>query len=324
MKRYTPFSRVVTIAAVSLSALVLTAPASSQALTNQDNCINACLDLRKGPGAFPWDNIAATTGVEGQAEPACYTFGTSAIQSDIWWHWRPTLKGVVTMDTCVGGGTNADTKIAAYVGPNCPPVAPGTALDCDDDTCGLRSSITFMTQCDETYIIQMGSFPGSADGTAVINVAEVGPPCPPNITYICQPPAPNSTGAGAVLSFSGNRTQLNGPYTGKLTTVNLPPNQFGYFLASKTAVAPVPVSNGFLCLGQDIARLIGPGQPGVQNSGAAGVFNANLNMNVIPTNNPPNVPVVPGDVWYFQCWYRDPGPAGPRSNFSDACCVTFN
>ncbi|MCP3918997.1 MAG: hypothetical protein GY711_25920 [bacterium] len=146
--------------------------------------------------------------------------------------------------------------------------------------------------------------------------------CPagtPPIVYICSPANPNSTGQPASLSYAGNRDLSQGPYTGVLTTTQLPPNQFGYYLASTTSQPPLPVGNGNLCLGGDIARMVGAGQPGVQNSGPSGSFMATINTAVIPTNNPPNVPILPGETWYFQAWYRD----GPPSNFSDVCCIPF-
>ena len=35
-------------------------------------------------------------------------------------------------------------------------------------------------------------------------------------------------------------------------------------------------------------------------------------------------PIIAGDTWYFQAWYRDPfGPCGNGSNFSNAMEVTF-
>jgi hypothetical protein len=148
------------------------------------------------------------------------------------------------------------------------------------------------------------------------------PAGPPPITYICDPANANTTGQPANLLFQGNNDISQGPYLALLTTTQLPPNQFGYYLASRTPRVPgLPVSNGRLCLQGDIARLIGPGQPGVQNSGPNGVFQAAVNTANVPTN--PNRAILPGDTWYFQAWYRDQSATGPRSNFSNACCVPF-
>jgi hypothetical protein len=97
----------------------------------------------------------------------------------------------------------------------------------------------------------------------------------------------------------------------------MPNNQFGYCLAARDMRAPLPLGQGNLCLDGDIARLIGPGQPGAQNSGMTGMFSVTVNAANVPTN--PNRAILPGDTWYFQTWYRD----HPNSNLSDACCVTF-
>jgi hypothetical protein len=54
--------------------------------------------------------------------------------------------------------------MAAYTFQNggCP--ADGTALACNDDTCGLQSSISWAVSGSETYSIQIGTFPGATNG----------------------------------------------------------------------------------------------------------------------------------------------------------------
>ncbi|MCP3918840.1 MAG: hypothetical protein GY711_25105 [bacterium] len=161
-------------------ALVLGAShATGQDLTNQDECSQAGLDVRVGNGTWMWDNSGATTGVEGQDEASCYTFGLTGVQSDVWFVWRSAFNGFVIMDTCSTGGTNLDTKIAAYPAGCCPET--GTAVDCNDDSCGARSTLAFATDCGESYLIQLGSFPGSADGTAFVTAQQSGPACPTEI-----------------------------------------------------------------------------------------------------------------------------------------------
>ncbi|MCP3916044.1 MAG: hypothetical protein GY711_10850 [bacterium] len=162
----------------------LALPAHAQ-LSNQDDCVSASIDTI-GPGLYVWDNSGATTGTEGQVEAICYKFGTSAVQSDVWVRYVVAASGSVTIDTCGGAGTNADTKIAAYPDADCNTI-DGTAVACNDDTCGLRSSITFSVDCGESYLLQLGSFPGSADGTADLLVLEAGAPCVPcpTNTLVC-------------------------------------------------------------------------------------------------------------------------------------------
>ena len=45
-----------------------------------------------------------------------------------------------------------------------------------------------------------------------------------------------------------------------------------------------------------------------------------INLGSIPLS--PAVPVLPGETWCFQGWYRDNNPT-PTSNFSDAIFMVF-
>jgi hypothetical protein len=69
-----------------------------------------------------------------------------------------------------------DSKIAAYPGLGCPAV--GTALACNDDFCGLQSSISFPVTGGSSYTLQLGNYPGAggSSGTFTLNVqASAGP-----------------------------------------------------------------------------------------------------------------------------------------------------
>ena len=159
------------------AALLSQSAALAQDLSNQDDCSQAQLDVRTGDGTWAWDNAGATTGTQGQDEGLCYAFGTAGVQSDVWFVWEASVDGSVVFSTCGSAGTNGDTKIAAYLGDCCP--ADDTALACNDDTCGTLSEISFAVACGESYMIQLGSFPGSTDGTADVTATQTGTPCGP-------------------------------------------------------------------------------------------------------------------------------------------------
>ena len=93
---------------------------------------------------------------------------------------------------------------------------------------------------------------------------------------------------------------------------------FVFFLASLfPGFVPSPGgSQGNLCLGADIGRF----NTQVQQSGAGGSFGIDVDLANIPTN--PSQPVLSGQSWHFQGWYRDNNP-GPTSNFTDSVEVTF-
>jgi hypothetical protein len=140
---------------------------------------------------------------------------------------------------------------------------------------------------------------------------------------ICNPAVVNSTGASAEILVTGNDDQANGPYALNLFASNLPPSQFGYFLAGKHAgFIPNPGgSQGNLCIGSPQLRIT----PSLANSGAAGSMAWIVDVNNVDSlgSGTVGVDVVsPGETWRFQCWYRDMNP-GSTSNFTDATVITF-
>ncbi|MEM8710218.1 MAG: hypothetical protein AAGG01_04645, partial [Planctomycetota bacterium] len=112
---------------------------------------------------------------------------------------------------------------------------------------------------------------------------------------------------------------LNGP---SVACASLPVNVTGFFLTSQTQglVTAVPGSVGTLCLGARIGRLVGAG--GIQNSGAAGVFQLDVDLTVMPDPQLGFVAAQPGETWSFQAWHRDVLPmGGATSIFSSELSV---
>ncbi|MEZ6004435.1 MAG: S8 family serine peptidase [Planctomycetota bacterium] len=128
----------------------------------------------------------------------------------------------------------------------------------------------------------------------------------------------NSSGLAAQISGAGSNEVAQNDLT--LTATDLPVNQFAYFLAG---TAPDVIvfpggSQGVLCIGggQPIARLSSQ----IQFSGTVGEVSIPVDLTVMPMN--PTRPVVAGESWYFQCWFRDQNPTS-TSNFSDGLRVDF-
>ena len=129
-----------------------------------------------GAGPHNFDTTMATTGVEGQTEALCNAFATTGIDNDQWFKWTAGATGQASLSVC--GQSSVDTKVAAYPGaPNCP--TAGTALACNDDTCGLQSEICWNVTNGASYIIQMGTFPGATGGagTFSLTVGGASNPC---------------------------------------------------------------------------------------------------------------------------------------------------
>ena len=137
-----------------------------------DDCSSP--DPLSGQGNFPYNNGGATTGAEGQNETLCDAFGTTGIDNDIWYEWTADGDGIAVIDTCLDA---QDTKLAAYPSGGCP--ADGSAIACNDDTCGLQSEISFACTTGTTYLLQVGNFPGSSGGSGTLNIRIDTPPEPP-------------------------------------------------------------------------------------------------------------------------------------------------
>ncbi|MCP3917308.1 MAG: hypothetical protein GY711_17315 [bacterium] len=134
----------------------------------------------------------------------------------------------------------------------------------------------------------------------------------------CSPALPNSSGAPGVISVSGSAAVDANDLT--LRATDLPAGEFGYFLvgSSQGQMTP-PGSQGVLCL----ACSGSPGCTGIGRFSRPGMIvlgptgSLTLDLTFLPLSPP--VMVQPGDVWNFQCWYRDLG----SSNFTDAVSVLF-
>jgi len=153
-----------------------TSPAGSGTFTvtqtippSNDGC--SAPTLIAGPGPHSFDNTNATAGVQGQAEGLCFAVGSIAIGRDVWFRWTAGSTGVAQLSTC--SQTSVDTKIGVYQGASCPASA---AIGCNDDACGLQSSVCFQVTSGQTYMIQMGTFPGAAGGTGTFTIPIVPPP----------------------------------------------------------------------------------------------------------------------------------------------------
>ncbi|MCP3915247.1 MAG: hypothetical protein GY711_06810 [bacterium] len=143
-------------------------------------------------------------------------------------------------------------------------------------------------------------------------------PCGVIYQAYCGPAPANSTGLPAVISAAGSPFVIENNVA--LEASALPPNQFGYFLASRTRgfIANPAGSQGNLCLGGQILRFARAGE--VQFSGSAGEFSLALDLTDFPSSPP--LAVAPGEEWNFQGWFRDQDP-GPTSNFTQGITIVF-
>jgi hypothetical protein len=289
-----------------------------------DNC--ATPDAIAGQGSFAYDSSSATTGAEGQGESLCYAFGTTGIDNDVWLSWTADATGPATVSTC--NGATFDTKIAAYPGGGCPTV--GSALACNDDTCGLQSEITFNVVAGTSYMLQIGNFPGAAGGLASIDIGIVGPAEPGTAYCFCDQgnaPCGNSGTAGngcanganaSGANLTGSGTALVGADSLVLSATGLVPNQPGLYFQGNAAVnggTGVVFGDGIRCAGTTVIRL------GVANASATGASSTAGFATPISVKGG----VVAGDLRYYQLWYRDPAgsPCGALFNLTNGYSVQW-
>jgi hypothetical protein len=122
-----------------------------------------------GTGTFPFDNTAGTTGP--QQGLNC---GQGTAFNDVWYSWVAPSTGVCAFTLC-NGGAGFDTLVAAYASSACP--GAGTALGCNDDSCGLVSAMTFNVTAGSNYLLQIGSYSGGT-GAAAFDLTILPPPGP--------------------------------------------------------------------------------------------------------------------------------------------------
>jgi hypothetical protein len=92
-------------------------------------------------------------------EPACATFS-----KDLWYAYTASCDGIHTFRTC--GHSVDDTLLALY--DSC----GGAQIGCDDDGCGIRSTMSVALAAGSTYYLRLGGWPGGATNTAI----EIVPP----------------------------------------------------------------------------------------------------------------------------------------------------
>jgi hypothetical protein len=158
---------------------------------NNETCVQA---QPVGEGVFPFSTIDATT--DGPPLPiACNKGAGLGFGADVYFCYAPSCTGVATASFCNSG---FDTRVAVYAGCGCP---ESSILSCNDDSCGLQSSLSWEVVAGQTYLIRVGGS-GGVDGLGVMELT-----CQPVPTICLASPAQcnprNPTGA----ALSGDGTQ---------------------------------------------------------------------------------------------------------------------
>ncbi|MEZ6016422.1 MAG: lectin-like protein [Planctomycetota bacterium] len=133
-----------------LTCLALAGGALAQ---GADDCAMATPIVGPGPHAF--DNTGAT---DSGVFPTCVN-----VAQDVWFAWTAPATGPYIMQTC--GNAGIDTAAAIYDG-----TCAGPELGCNDDACGLQTSISFDAIGGQVYLIQMGTFSAAGAGAGAFTI----------------------------------------------------------------------------------------------------------------------------------------------------------
>ncbi|MCW5899623.1 MAG: T9SS type A sorting domain-containing protein [Flavobacteriales bacterium] len=126
---------------------------------SNDDCNNAILI---GDGATPFSNLGST----GTDITSC-AFNDN---TDVWFRYVATCDGTATATTCAGA--TFDTTLGAFS------ACDGAELACNDDACGLQSTVTFAVTAGTSYWIRVAGYNGAVgDGTLTLSCSS-GPPPP--------------------------------------------------------------------------------------------------------------------------------------------------
>lgn len=139
-------------------------------------------------------------------------------------------------------------------------------------------------------------------------------------TMYCGPANANSSGSSATMDATGSVSVMANDLT--LVAADMPQFSLGIFLTSDAVgfTANPGGSQGNLCLGGAIGRYIAPGQ--VQSSGATGQFSLTVDLGNHPGSDGA-VPVMAGDTWRFQAWFRDTVAGTATSNFTNGLAIVL-
>jgi len=118
-------------------------------------------------GVTPFDTNGATTDGVNPLDPSCEKgFGLDLL-FDIWYEYVASCTGTVTISTC--DTANYDTRLAAYIGQDCPAEAFAGCNDDGDGCGGFTSIMTFPATAGQSYKIRVGGFGGTGTGDLTVS-----------------------------------------------------------------------------------------------------------------------------------------------------------
>jgi len=133
----------------------------------------------------------------------------------------------------------------------------------------------------------------------------------------CHPQTPNSLGQYGTLVLAGSERLSDGPL--EMRVHGLPRSESGILVAGRSAtMGDTPFgSQGMLCVGGETVRIpLSVFEP--ELDGSRCLYLAEPMLPALPDA----MPILPGECWNFQVWYRDENPHS-TSNLTNAVQITF-
>jgi len=149
----------VTTPAATTSPVTTSAPTFTPCTPPVNNEFGSALPLFDGLTAF------STLCASSSTLPSCFDDG-----ADIFYRYRATFNGTVSIDTC-SASTDFDTTLVAYT-------PGGQILECGDDFCEVRSKIVVGVTEGQEVIVRVAGF-RRATGVGFLNVVGSNVTCPP-------------------------------------------------------------------------------------------------------------------------------------------------
>ncbi|MEZ6018427.1 MAG: VCBS repeat-containing protein [Planctomycetota bacterium] len=163
-------------------------------------------------------------------------------------------------------------------------------------------------------------FDGDVDllGASGPNLLALYPNRAPLGVSVCGPAATNSTGTSGVIYALGSDAVVDNDV--ELMAVRIPTFTAGVMIAGRAQVSVPNVAGGqgTLCVGMPLLRFNLAGQVFTSFANQASL---SIDLSGIP--GPGGTPILAGETWLFQAWFRDANP-NPTSNLTDATQVLFH
>ncbi|HKB15099.1 MAG TPA: hypothetical protein VKF62_03490 [Planctomycetota bacterium] len=165
---------------------------------------------------------AASAGATITVPWTCATGG-----SDVWYSYVASCTGSTTFTFCSPGATNFDTVLEAFDGSGgCGGLV---SLGCDDDTCGLASSVTVPTTAGAAYFVRVGGYAGAAGNFTLLVTTTGGAG---SVTL-------NPTGCGGLTLTSAGSPTLGATVSFTLSGITGPATFI--WLGSSTGPGGIPI-----------------------------------------------------------------------------------